>query len=174
MGTATTQGSKRMAEKYKVDSFNLDHTKVKAPFVRRAARKVWPEGKAEDENSCIVTKFDIRFTQPNKEFMETGTIHTLEHLVAEYIRDEIDGVIDFSPMGCRTGFYLTLFGDRDEKFVAEHLLNVLSKVAVWDKEVPATTAKECGNYLDHNLEGAKEMARRWVEGIKKDGWDCHR
>lgn len=156
-----------MAEKYKVDSFNLDHTLVTAPFVRQAARKVGPAGD-------VVTKFDIRFTQPNKEYMETGTVHTLEHLVAEYIRDEIDNVIDFSPMGCRTGFYLTLFGDKDEEYVATHLLNVLEKVAVWDKAVPATTAKECGNYLDHNLAGAKEMARRWVEGVKKDGWHCHK
>lgn len=157
-----------MAEKkYKVDSFNLDHTLVKAPFVRQAARKTGPAGD-------VVTKFDIRFTQPNKEFMDTGTVHTLEHLVAEYIRDEIEGVIDFSPMGCRTGFYLTLFGDRDEAFVAKHLLNVLSKVAVWDKAIPAATEKECGNYRDNNLEGAKEMARRWVEGITKEGWDCRR
>lgn len=156
-----------MEKKYNVDSFNLDHTTVTAPFVRLASRKAGPKGD-------MVTKFDVRFTQPNKEFMETGTIHTIEHLVAEYIRDEIEGVIDFSPMGCRTGFYLTLFGDRDEEFVAKHMVNVLNKVAVWDKAVPATTEKECGNYRDHNLEGAKEMARRWVEGIKKDGWDCHR
>ena len=41
---------------------------------------------------------------------------------------EMDGVIDLSPMGCRTGFYFTIFGDRDEAYVAEHLLNVLKKV----------------------------------------------
>lgn len=156
-----------MDKKYNVDSFNLDHTKVKAPFVRLASHKTGPAGD-------VVTKFDVRFTQPNKEFMDTGTVHTIEHLVAEYLRDEIEGVIDFSPMGCRTGFYLTLFGDRNEEYVATHMLSVLEKVAVWDKPVPATTAKECGNYKDHNLEGAKAMAKRWVDGIKAEGWDCHR
>jgi S-ribosylhomocysteine lyase len=154
-------------KKYNVDSFNLDHTKVTAPFVRLASKKVGPKGD-------VVTKFDIRFTQPNTEFMSTGTIHTLEHLVAEYIRDELNGVIDFSPMGCRTGFYFTIFGDHEESYIAEHMSNVLKKVAEWDKPVPATTEKECGNYKDHDLEGAKKMAARWVEGIEKNGWNCYK
>ena len=76
-----------MEKKYKVDSFNLDHTKVTAPFVRVAAKKQGPKGD-------MVSKFDIRFCQPNKEFLTTGAIHTLEHLIAEYISDEMEGVID--------------------------------------------------------------------------------
>ncbi len=152
---------------YKVDSFNLDHTKVIAPFVRLAGKKIGPKGD-------IVTKFDIRFCQPNKEFMSTGGIHTLEHLMAEYIRDEIDGVIDLSPMGCRTGFYFTVFGDQKESYIAEKLMIVLKKVAQWDKPIPATTEKECGNYKDHNLDDAKEYAKKWVEGISKKGWDCYK
>lgn len=155
-----------MSEKhYNVDSFNLDHTKVTAPYVRLASKKIGPKGD-------IVTKFDVRVTQPNKEFMATGAIHTLEHLIAEYIRDEMDGVIDLSPMGCRTGFYFTVFGDHSEEEIAAHLMNVLSKVALWDKPVPATTEAECGNFRDHDLAGAKEWASRWVEGIKSKGWQC--
>ncbi len=148
---------------YKVDSFNLDHTKVTAPYVRLAAKK-------SGEKGDIVSKFDIRFCQPNKEFMTTGAIHTLEHLIAEYIRDEMDGVIDLSPMGCRTGFYFTIFGDKSEEFVAEHLLNVLMKVSQWNKPIPATTLEECGNYRDHDLNGAKEWAARWVTGIHQKGY----
>ena len=153
-----------MEKKYNVDSFNLDHTKVKAPFVRVAAKKVGEKGD-------VVTKFDIRFTQPNKEFMSTGGIHTLEHLMAEYIRDEMEGVIDLSPMGCRTGFYFTVWGDRNEEEIANHLMNVLKKVAVWDKTIPATTEEECGNYKDHNLEDAKAYAQKWVDGITQKGWN---
>jgi S-ribosylhomocysteine lyase len=104
--------------------------------------------------------------------MTTGAIHTLEHLMAEYIRDEMEGVIDLSPMGCRTGFYFTLFGELDEETVANHLLNVLEKVAIWDKPIPATTEPECGNYRDHDLEGAKHFAKQWCDGIKKKGWDA--
>lgn len=154
-----------MEKKYNVDSFNLDHTKVKAPFVRVAAKKVGEKGD-------VVTKFDIRFTQPNKEFMSTGGIHTLEHLMAEYIRDEMEGVIDLSPMGCRTGFYFTVWGDRNEEEIATHLMNVLKKVAVWDKTIPATTEEECGNYKDHNLEDAKAYAQKWVDGITQKGWNA--
>ena len=154
-----------MEKKYNVDSFNLDHTKVKAPFVRVAAKKVGEKGD-------IVTKFDIRFMQPNKEFMSTGGIHTLEHLMAEYIRDEMEGVIDLSPMGCRIGFYFTVWGDRTEEEIANHLMNVLKKVAVWDKPIPATTEEECGNYKDHNLEEAKLYAQKWVDGINQKGWSA--
>ena len=150
---------------YNVDSFNLDHTKVKAPYVRKAAVKTGPKGD-------LVSKFDIRFCQPNVEFMPIAGIHTLEHLIAEYIREEIDGIIDFSPMGCRTGFYFTLFGELDEETVANHLLNVLEKVAIWDKPIPATTEPECGNYRDHDLEGAKHFAKQWCDGIKKKGWNA--
>jgi S-ribosylhomocysteine lyase len=152
-------------KKYNVDSFNLDHTKVTAPFVRQAGKKVGPKGD-------IVTKFDIRFCQPNKEFMTTGTIHTLEHLMAEYIRDEMQGVIDLSPMGCRTGFYFTVFGEYSEEEIAEHLMRVLEKVAVWDKPIPATTEQECGNYRDHDLEGAKRYAKMWCDQIKSKGYSA--
>ena len=92
--------------------------------------------------------------------------------MAEYIRDEMEGVIDLSPMGCRTGFYFTVWGDHTEEEIADHLMNVLKKVAVWDKPVPATTEQECGNYRDHDLDGAKKYAAKWVEGIQKKGWSA--
>lgn len=152
-------------KKYKVDSFNLDHTKVTAPYVRLAAKKTGPVGD-------IVTKFDIRFTQPNVEFMPIAGIHTLEHLVAEYIRDEISNVIDFSPMGCRTGFYLTVFGDLSEETIATKMMNVLTKVASWpdSKPVPGVDPKECGNYREHDLNAARFWAGRWVGGIQTKGY----
>lgn len=153
-------------KKYNVESFNLDHTKVTAPYVRRAAQKI-------GKNGDVVSKYDIRFCQPNKEFMDTGSIHAIEHLVAEYIRDEMPNmVIDFSPMGCRTGFYFTVWGEHSEEEIANHMLNVMRKVAVWDKPVPAATEKECGNYRDLNLEGAKKYVKQWISGIERKGWQC--
>lgn len=153
---------------YKVESFNLDHTKVTAPYVRTASKKTGPRGD-------VVSKFDIRFTQPNKEVLSTGGMHTIEHLVAEYIRDELDGIIDFSPMGCRTGFYLTVFGDLSEALIAEKMLSVLKKVASWpdDKKIPGLDPKECGNYQDHNVKDAKFWAQSWVSGIEKKGYSCY-
>jgi S-ribosylhomocysteine lyase len=158
-----------MAGKYKVESFNLDHTKVKAPFVRLASKKVGPLGD-------VVTKFDIRFTQPNKAFMPQAAIHTLEHLAAEYARDEIPSIIDLSPMGCRTGFYLTVFGDFDEGAIAERFIKIARKIADWqdDKPIPGQDEKECGNYLEHDLKEAKRLAKEWAEGIEKTGFNCYK
>jgi S-ribosylhomocysteine lyase len=155
--------------KYKVESFNLDHTKVTAPFVRLASKKT---GKKGD----IVTKFDIRVTQPNKEFMSTGGLHTIEHLAAEYLRDEVPSIIDFSPMGCRTGFYLTVFGDFDEAHIAGKMLNVMKKSAAWGDTtpIPGAALSECGNYLDHNLPEAKKWAVSWVSGIEVKGFNCYK
>lgn len=150
-------------KKYNVDSFNLDHTKVVAPYVRTASQK---QGKKGD----VVTKFDVRVCQPNKEFMNTGALHTMEHIIAEYLRDEIPGVIDFSPMGCRTGFYLTVWGDVSEEYIAGHLLPVFQKIVDWSGDIPAANEIQCGNYRDMDLDGAKKFAKQWIEGISKKGW----
>jgi len=141
-----------------VESFTMDHTKVKAPFVRKC-------GKINTPNGDLITKFDLRFTQPNKEAMPTGAVHALEHLLAGFIREEIDNVVDLSPMGCRTGFYLILVGDRDEKEVAKSLINALDKVLKADK-VPAANAVQCGNYRDLSLFGANEFAKEVVDKLK--------
>lgn len=150
-----------------VESFNLDHNKVLAPYVRLSGRLSGPKG---DE----VSKFDIRFTQPNKEYLSTAAIHTLEHLAAEYLRDELPTVIDLSPMGCRTGFYLTVFGSPAEAEIAEKLLVVMDKIALWkdDDPVPGVHPVMCGNWEDHNLGEAREWAARWAKGIRKKGWEA--
>ena len=44
-----------------VESFKLDHTKVKAPYVRAAG--------VLTRDGVAVSKFDLRLTQPNKEFI---------------------------------------------------------------------------------------------------------
>ena len=89
-----------------VESFNLDHTKVVAPYVRLAGRKLGANG---DE----ILKYDIRFKQPNKEHMEMAGLHSIEHLMAENIRNHTDKVVDMSPMGCQTGFYLAVINHHD-------------------------------------------------------------
>jgi len=144
----------------KIESFELDHTKITAPFVRKAAL-------FKGEKGDFVTKFDLRFVQPNVEAMPSAAIHTLEHLLAGYLREEIDGIIDMSPMGCRTGFYLTIWGDVSEEDMKKALIAALDKVAR-STEVPAVTAKECGNYRDHSLFSAIEYAKYVSEGLKQN------
>ena len=135
----------------KVESFKLDHTKVKAPYVRKCCVL---DGKSGDK----VSKFDLRFLQPNKEAFGTAAMHGLEHLLATYLREELDDVIDLSPMGCRTGFYLVMWGDVDAKTIKEGLERALEKVLNADKMIAATSV-ECGNYRDLSLFGAKEYAK---------------
>ncbi|MBM7870469.1 S-ribosylhomocysteine lyase [Clostridium pascui] len=135
----------------KVESFQLDHRKVIAPYVRKA---VVLNGKKGDK----VTKFDLRFLQPNQEAMPTASLHALEHLLAGYLREHLDNVIDLSPMGCRTGFYLILWGDVESTTV-KSALEVSLKQVLQSDEVPAANNLQCGNYRDLSLFGAKEYAR---------------
>ena len=135
----------------KVESFELDHRKVQAPYVRKCCLL---DGRMGDK----VTKFDLRFLQPNKEAFGTAAMHGLEHLLAHTLREKLEGIIDLSPMGCRTGFYLILWGDVDAKTVKIGLEEALKKVLESDK-MPAATAIECGNYRDLSLFGAKEYAK---------------
>lgn len=137
-----------------VESFTLDHTKVKAPFVRKAG--------VEERNGVRVSKFDLRFLQPNIEVMTTGAVHTLEHFVAGFMRDRLDGVIDISPMGCRTGFYMVTWGEPVVRDVIEALEYSLEKV-LEQEEIPAANEIQCGNYRDHSLLEAKEYARHILE-----------
>ncbi|MCK8818214.1 S-ribosylhomocysteine lyase [Natroniella sulfidigena] len=140
-------------DKIKVESFTLDHTKVDAPYVRKAGKITTPQGD-------IIQKYDLRLVQPNQGAISTGALHTLEHLLATYIREEMADVVDISPMGCRTGFYLIRIGELELEEVEAVLISALEKILEADLgDIPATTAKECGNYRDHSLFGAQEYAK---------------
>lgn len=135
----------------KVESFQLDHRMVKAPYVRKCSLL---KGKLGDE----ISKFDLRFVQPNKDSISTAALHALEHLLAVFLREELEDIIDISPMGCRTGFYLVLWGDREAKEIKEALEKALNKVLEAEK-VPAENEVQCGNYKDLSLFGAKEYTK---------------
>ncbi|TCT20033.1 S-ribosylhomocysteine lyase /quorum-sensing autoinducer 2 (AI-2) synthesis protein LuxS [Melghiribacillus thermohalophilus] len=149
-----------MTKNMNVESFNLDHTKVKAPYVRLA-------GKTEGKHGDVIYKYDIRFCQPNKEHMKMPALHSLEHMMAEFSRNHHDGVVDLSPMGCQTGFYLSLINDSDYNRVLELLETTLKDVLEAD-EVPACNEVQCGFAASHSLEGAKELARNMLK--KRNEW----
>ena len=139
----------------KVESFELDHRKVKAPYIRKCCV-------LNGEKGDKVSKFDVRFLQPNKEAFGTAAMHGLEHLLAHTLRDKLEGVIDLSPMGCRTGFYLTIWGDRECNEIKEAVEYSLNKV-LEATEVPAKNEIQCGNYRDLSLFGAQEYAKEALE-----------
>lgn len=116
-----------------VESFELDHTIVKAPYVRLISEEVGPKGD-------IITNFDIRLIQPNENSIDTGGLHTIEHLLAKLIRQRIDGLIDCSPFGCRTGFHMIMWGKQDPTEIAKVIKSSLEAIAneiTWE-DVPGT------------------------------------
>ena len=137
-----------------VESFQLDHTKVKAPYVRYIDTQTGPNGD-------VISNYDLRLVQPNENAIPTGGLHTIEHTIAVLLRERIDGYIDCSPFGCRTGFHLLTWGEHSTEEVARALKEALEFIAyeaTWD-DVPATTIESCGNYRDHSLFTAKDGAR---------------
>ena len=150
-----------------LDSFTVDHTKMPAPAVRVAKSMCTPSG---DD----ITVFDLRFCVPNEKILSERGIHTLEHLFAGFMRDHLNSkkveIIDLSPMGCRTGFYMSLLGDPKAKKVAkawkksmEDILGVKS-----EKDIPELNLYQCGTYKMHSLDEAKDIAKKVINrGIGK-------
>ncbi|PLT29298.1 S-ribosylhomocysteine lyase [Peribacillus deserti] len=148
-----------------VESFELDHHAVKAPYVRHCGvHKVGSDG--------VVNKYDIRFCQPNKQAMKPDSIHTLEHLLAINIRKYTEkynhfDIIDISPMGCQTGFYLVVSGEPTVSEIID-VLEETMKDAIEVTEVPAATEKQCGQAKLHDLEGAKKLMKFWLTHSKEE------
>ncbi|QKF80788.1 S-ribosylhomocysteine lyase [Halarcobacter ebronensis] len=141
-----------------LDSFRVDHTIMPAPAVRVAKTMKSPSGDT-------ITVFDLRFCVPNKEIMKERGIHTLEHLFAGFMRNHLNSkdveIIDISPMGCRTGFYMSLLGAPKEENVAkawkdsmEDVLNVQSQ-----NDIPELNIFQCGTCNMHSLDEAQEIAK---------------
>lgn len=143
-----------------VESFNLDHRAVRAPFVRVADTKTLPGGD-------VLTKFDIRFRQPNVAHLEMPVVHSLEHLMAEHMREHSDAVIDISPMGCQTGFYALLLNTDAQAFLP--LLATTLQDLLDATEVPAANEVQCGWGASHDLQGAQDAAREFLD--RRDEWE---
>lgn len=158
-----------MTKEVIVESFELDHTAVKAPYVRLISEDNGPKGD-------IISNFDIRLVQPNENAIETAGLHTIEHLLAKLIRQQIDGMIDCSPFGCRTGFHLIMWGQHTTNEIAKVIKSSLEEIAstiTWE-DVPGTTIESCGNYKDHSLFSAKEWANLILsKGISDDPFERH-
>lgn len=120
-----------------------------------------------------VRTYDIRVTTPNKEFLPNPAMHTVEHLFAVHARNGAmgDHIIYFGPMGCRTGFYLLTLGMTDEEAV-NLIRETFAFIASYEGDVPGTSEKECGNYREHDLAGAKEWAGRYSSVIAE--WTADR
>lgn len=145
-----------------LDSFTVDHTIMKAPAVRVAKKMTTPKG---DD----ITVFDLRFCVPNQEILSERGIHTLEHLFAGFMRDHLNGqgveIIDISPMGCRTGFYMSLIGTPDEGRVAAAWQAAMADVLTVEDQskIPELNVYQCGTYEMHSLTEAKQIAQNIID-----------
>jgi len=151
----------------KIASFTIDHNKLQ-PGVY-VSRK-------DHIGSEVITTFDLRMTSPNEEpVMNTAEIHTIEHLAATFLRNDAewkDRVVYFGPMGCRTGFYVLLAGDLTSAEIVPLMTKMYEFIRDFEGEVPGASPKDCGNYLDMNLNMAKYLAKKFLDevlyGIKED------
>lgn len=115
-----------------------------------------------------ITTFDMRTRKPNcGDYMDNITMHSLEHMFATYIRNSAIGnsVIYFGPMGCRTGFYLLTRGLEPNVVLGEVIL-ALENIVTHEGGVFGATRKECGNYLELDIDCAKTEAQRYLAVLK--------
>lgn len=140
-----------------IPSFQIDHTDLRPGIYISRQDKVGTE---------TVTTYDIRMTAPNHEpAMAPSAIHTLEHLVATYLRNDSqwkDQIIYWGPMGCLTGNYLIMKGEWPCTVIRDLMVKAFQFVVDFDGTVPGTAPSECGNCLLHDLPMAKWEAARYV------------
>ncbi len=145
-----------------LDSFTVDHTRMSAPAVRVAKKMKTPSGDP-------ITVFDLRFTIPNEEKLSSKGIHTLEHLFAGFMRDHLNSkrveIIDLSPMGCRTGFYMSLLGTPSKKEVAKSWKKSMQDVlnVKRQKDIPELNIYQCGTCEMHSLREAQDIAQKVLD-----------
>ena len=132
----------------KIASFTIDHDKLKKGiYVSRI-------------DGDVIT-YDIRMKIPNKgDYLSNGALHTFEHLFATYARnsDFSESVLYIGPMGCRTGFYLLVRENINGNQVLELVCSSFAYIRDFEGEIPGSRREECGNYLEHDLDGAKQTA----------------
>ena len=150
-----------MTEMEKIASFTVDHLTLEpGVYVSRVDR--------DPATGAAVTTFDLRLAAPNRQpVMNTAELHTIEHLGATYLRNDPEWssrVVYFGPMGCRTGFYLVVFGEVSSSDILHLVTGLFEFVRGFEGEIPGARPEECGNYLDQNLPMARWLAGRYLDG----------
>ena len=148
----------------KIPSFTIDHTRLKrGVYVSR--RDVTPAGD-------VLTTFDIRMTEPNRQTPLTPqTLHAMEHLAATFLRNQPewrDRIVYWGPMGCCTGNYLILQGDLKSAEILPLLHDTMEFIAGFEGEIPGATERDCGNWTFMDLAGARAAARTFVDEVLAD------
>lgn len=143
-----------------IQSFSVDHTRI-VPGIFTS--------RVDYLDKYPITTYDIRLKKPNREpVVDVAAMHSLEHIIATSLRNDPDckdEVIYWGPMGCLTGFYLILKGNRTPQELYEMVLAKFKSVDDIQK-VPGTTPKNCGHYRMHDLEMARWYAREFANYLE--------
>lgn len=134
----------------RIHSFSIDHDVMAKGFYRNM-------------QSNGVTTWDLRFKTPNGgDYISPKALHSIEHMLATVLRnsEHAKDIVYFGPMGCRTGFYL-LTSDLTYSEVLQ-LLKESFKIALSFTSIPGSERKECGNYLEHDLNGALKECEAYL------------
>lgn len=145
----------------KIPSFTVDHN--------RLLRGVYLSRRDETPSGDVVTTFDVRMTEPNREpALTPRSLHAMEHLVATYLRNRPDWaerIVYWGPMGCCTGNYLLVQGELEPRDVLPLLRDAMAFVASFEGEVPGASPRDCGNYSFMDLPQARRDARRYLDEV---------
>ncbi len=151
-----------VTEMERIASFTINHLDLfPGLYVSRRDRK----------DGCVVTTFDMRVTAPNREpVIDMPAVHTIEHLGATYLRNSArkDEVIYFGPMGCRTGFYIVMFGDLDSEDIYGLVVDMCDFIIGFEGEIPGAQPEQCGNYSEQNLNMAKYYIKKYKKSLEED------
>lgn len=144
----------------KIASFTIDHCQLLRGIY--VSRQDFMDGK-------IITTFDVRMKEPNREaVLGNGAIHTIEHLIATYLRNDNDWkekIIYWGPMGCLTGNYLIMKGDIKPADIVGMLKQAFQFVVDFEGEIPGAKPMDCGNYLLHDLPMAKWESKKYIQEV---------
>jgi len=145
----------------KIASFQVDHLRLKpGVYVSRQ----------DKFNDVILTTFDLRFKEPNKEpVLDQPALHTIEHLCATFLRSHKEWgpkTVYFGPMGCRTGFYVILEGKLNSTDVLPLLIEMFTWIEKFEGAIPGAAPAECGNWQEQNLNMAKFESKKYNSILK--------
>ena len=145
----------------KIASFTINHLTMK--------RGIFVSRKDTLPNGDIITTFDIRMKEPNREpVVHQDALHTIEHLAATFLRNHDiwkNRVIYWGPMGCCTGNYLILEGDFKSEDIATLMQETFSFISQFEGEIPGANARDCGNYTLNNLPMARFEAEKYLTEV---------
>ena len=145
----------------KIASFTINHLIMK--------RGIFVSRKDTTTSGDVITTFDIRMTEPNRQpAVDGAALHTIEHLAATYLRNHAewkDRIIYWGPMGCRTGNYLLVNGDYTSQDIAPLIRETFEFIASFEGEIPGATARDCGNYTYNDLDLARKYAKTYLDEV---------